>query len=67
MPADVPADAAKNWADVMQKVGNSKDFADYISSNVAAMHVLAPGAFNQFLETQESLYKDMLMRLGIIK
>jgi putative tricarboxylic transport membrane protein len=67
MPGDVPADAAKYWADVMQKVGNSKDFAKYISSNVATMHVLAPDAFNQFLETQEALYKDMLMRLGVIK
>jgi putative tricarboxylic transport membrane protein len=67
MPADVPADAAKYWADVMQKVGNSKDFADYISSNVATMHVLAPAEFNSFLETQETLYKDMLMRLGILK
>jgi putative tricarboxylic transport membrane protein len=67
MPGDAPADAAAYWADVMQKVGNSADFADYISSNVATMHVLAPTEFNNFLETQEALYKDMLKRLGIIK
>lgn len=67
MPADAPADAAKYWADAMQKVGNSKDFANYISSNVATMHVLAPSEFKSFLDTQEALYKDMLKRLGIIK
>lgn len=67
MPADVPPEAAKYWADVMQKVGNSKQFADYISSNVATMYVLPPAEFNAFLETQESLYKDMLKRLKIIK
>ena len=67
MPADVPPEAAKYWADVMQKVGNSKEFADYISSNVATMYVLPPEKFNAFLETQESLYKDMLKRLKIIK
>ncbi len=67
MPADVPPDAAKYWAGVMQKVGNSKEFAKYISSNVATMHVLPPAKFNMFLETQEALYKDMLKRLGVIK
>jgi putative tricarboxylic transport membrane protein len=49
MPGDVPADAAAYWADVMQKVGNSEDFANYISSNVATMYVLAPTEFNNFL------------------
>jgi len=67
MPADVPREAAEYWAGVMQKVGNSPEFAEYIKSNVATMYVLSPDEFASFLDTQEKLYKDMLTRLGVIK
>lgn len=67
MPKGVPAEAVAYWQGVMQKVARSKAFQDYITSNVAATHVLGGGDFVAFLEAQETLYKDMLIRLGQLK
>ena len=66
MPQDAPQEAVDYWTDIMNKVGESPTFKDYISSNVATLNVLTGDAFMAFLEEQEQLYKDMLKRLGII-
>jgi len=67
LPGDAPPEAVAYWSGVMQKVGASAGFKKYISDNVATMYVLKGADFTGFLETQETLYKDMLMRLGVIK
>ena len=54
------------WQGVMQKVASSKAFTDYIKQNVATMHVVSGPEYTKFLETQETLYRDMLKRLGTI-
>ncbi len=64
LPAGVAPDVVAYWADVMRRAAETKAFKDYISINVAALHVLGPPQFNAFLETQEKLYKDMLEKLG---
>jgi putative tricarboxylic transport membrane protein len=63
MPKEAPQEAADYWADVMLQVGKSDAFIDYIKSNVATMNVLTGNEFVDFLEKQETLYKDMLARL----
>jgi tripartite-type tricarboxylate transporter receptor subunit TctC len=50
----------------MQKVAASKAFTDYIKNNVATLQVVSGPDFTKFLESQETLYKDMLKRLGKI-
>jgi putative tricarboxylic transport membrane protein len=67
MPADAPAEAVEYWSGVMEKVGTSKQFNDYIKANVATTHVLVGNDFEKFLENQEVLYRNMLKRLGVIK
>lgn len=64
MPKGVPAAAVAYWQGVLQKAAASKQFKDYISTNVATMHVLAGPDFSRFLTEQEAVYKDMLSRLG---
>lgn len=64
MPKEAPQEAADYWADVMLQVGKSDAFMDYIKSNVATPNVLTGNEFVGFLEKQETLYKDMLERLG---
>jgi putative tricarboxylic transport membrane protein len=64
MPKGVPADAVAYWQGVMKKVAATKQFKDYISSNVATLHVIAGPDFARFLSDQEAIYKDMLNRLG---
>ena len=64
MPKGAPADAVAYWQGVLKKVAATKQFKDYISSNVATLHVIAGPEFERFLGEQEAVYKDMLTRLG---
>jgi putative tricarboxylic transport membrane protein len=64
LPQGVPAESISYWENVMRSVTRSKAFKDYISSNVAAEHILPASDFKAFLETQEALYRDMLAKLG---
>ena len=64
MPKGVPAEAAAYWQDVFKKVAATKEFKDYIASNVATLHVIAGRDFGDFLAKQETVYKDTLGRLG---
>jgi putative tricarboxylic transport membrane protein len=66
LPKNVPPDALAYWQGVMQKVAASKAFTDYIKNNVATLQVVSGPDFTKFLESQETLYKDMLKRLGKI-
>ena len=66
LPKGVSADALAYWQGVMQKVAASKAFNDYIKQNVATLHVVGGTDFTRFLESQETLYKDTLKRLGKI-
>ena len=66
LPKGVSADALAYWQGVMQKVAASKAFTDYIKQNVATLHVVERRRLHRFLESQETLYKDMLKRLGKI-
>ncbi len=63
MPPAAPPEAVTYWNDVLRMVAETKAFRDYITSNVAALHLLGPADFRQFLETQEALYKQMLASL----
>jgi putative tricarboxylic transport membrane protein len=63
LPGGAPPEAVAYWQDVMRKVGETKAFKDYISSNVAVVSLMGPAEFRQFLETQEALYKKMLAGL----
>lgn len=64
MPKGAPAEAVAYWQGIMGKVAQTKAFKDYITSNVATLHVLPGRDFAGFLEQQEKLYRDMLERLG---
>lgn len=64
MPKGAPAEAVAYWQGVLQKVAATKQFKDYISSNVATLHVIAGKDFARFLGEQDVVYKDMLKRLG---
>lgn len=66
MPKGVSADALAYWQGVMQKVATSKAFTNYIKQNVATLHVVSGPDYTKFLESQETLYKGMLKRLGVI-
>ena len=44
--------------------GDLRDDTNYISANVATLHILHGPEFKSFLEKQEGLYKDMLGKLG---
>ncbi len=63
VPKDIPADAMKFWSDVMKKVTASKEFKEYVATNMATEHVLIGADFQNFLAQQETLYRDMLRRL----
>lgn len=67
MPQGVSDEAVAYWLGVMEKVAASSEFKNYIKSNVATNHVLLGEDFTAFLESQETLYKDMLKRLGVIQ
>ena len=64
MPKGAPVDAVAYWQGVLKKVAATKQFKDYISSNVATLHVIVGPDFERFLGEQEAVYKDMLTRLG---
>jgi putative tricarboxylic transport membrane protein len=64
MPKGAPAEAVAYWQGVLKKVAATKEFKDYISSNVATLHVIAGQDFTGFLDKQETVYKDLLGRLG---
>jgi putative tricarboxylic transport membrane protein len=63
LPPAAPAESVAYWQDIMKKVGETKAFKDYITTNVAALHLLGPAEFKTFLESQEALYKQMLASL----
>lgn len=63
MPKGVPPEAVAYWANVMKRASESKSFKDYIKNNVAQEHVLMSADFQKFLETQDALYKEMLVSL----
>ena len=64
MPKGARAEAVAYWQGVLKKVAATKEFKDYISSNVATLHVIAGQDFTGFLDKQETVYKDLLGRLG---
>lgn len=63
LPPAAPPEAVAYWQGIMAKVGETKAFKEYITTNVAALHLLGPAEFRTFLETQEALYKKMLASL----
>jgi putative tricarboxylic transport membrane protein len=60
MPKGVPADAAKYWEDVIQKVVATNTFKTYLKDNAASEAPIAGAAFETFLANQEKLYRDLL-------
>jgi putative tricarboxylic transport membrane protein len=60
IPKDAPAPAAKYWEGVVQKVAASPQFKTYLADNVASEATVAGEAFEQFLSTQERLYRGLL-------
>jgi putative tricarboxylic transport membrane protein len=60
VPKGAPAEAAKYWEGVMQKVVASPQFKAYLRDNAASEAPIAGAAFEKFLATQERLYRDLL-------
>ena len=60
IPKGAPAEAAKYWEGVMQKVAASPQFKAYLKDNAASEASIAGASFEQFLANQERLYRDLL-------
>jgi putative tricarboxylic transport membrane protein len=60
IPKDAPAEAAKYWEGVMQKVTASPQFKKYLTDNAASEAPIAGAQFVKFLDDQEKLYRDLL-------
>jgi putative tricarboxylic transport membrane protein len=60
MPKGVPADAAKYWEDIMQKVVATNAFKSYLKDNAASEAPIAGAQFEAFLANQEKLYRELL-------
>lgn len=60
VPKGAPAEAAKYWEGVMQKVVASPQFKAYLKDNAAQEAPLAGAQFEKFLANQERLYRDLL-------
>lgn len=60
MPKGAPAEAAKYWEGVMQKVAASNSFKAYLKDNAASEAPIAGAQFEAFLANQEKLYRELL-------
>ncbi len=60
VPKGAPADAAKYWEDIMQKVVATNTFKAYLKDNAASEAPIAGAAFETFLANQEKLYRELL-------
>jgi putative tricarboxylic transport membrane protein len=60
IPKDAPAEAAKYWEGVMQKVVAAPAFKAYLKENVASEAPIAGANFEKFLADQEKLYRELL-------
>lgn len=60
IPKGAPADAAKYWEGVMQKVAASAQFKAYLKDNAASEAPIAGKDFETFLANQEKLYRELL-------
>jgi len=60
IPKGAPPEAAKYWEGVMQKVAASSQFKAYLKDNAASEATIAGASFEQFLASQERLYRDLL-------
>src|SRR5919107_1449198 len=59
IPKGAPAEAAKYWEGVMQKVTASPQFKTYLKDNAASEAPIAGAQFVKFLDDQEKLYRDL--------
>ncbi len=60
IPRGAPAEAARYWEGVMQKVVAAPQFKAYLKDNVASEATLIGADFEKFLTDQERLYRDLL-------
>jgi putative tricarboxylic transport membrane protein len=60
IPKGAPAEAAKYWEGVMQKVAAAPAFKAYLKDNAASEAPIAGANFVKFLDEQEKLYRDLL-------
>ena len=60
IPKGAPPEAAKYWEGVMQKVAASPQFKAYLRDNAASEASIGGASFEQFLASQERLYRDLL-------
>lgn len=60
VPKGAPAEAAKYWEGVMQKVAASPQYKAYLRDNAAQEAPIAGAEFEKFLASQERLYRDLL-------
>jgi putative tricarboxylic transport membrane protein len=60
IPKGAPADAAKYWEDIMQKVVATNSFKAYLKDNAASEAPIAGAQFEAFLANQEKLYRELL-------
>jgi putative tricarboxylic transport membrane protein len=60
VPKGAPAEAAKYWEGVMQKVVAAPAFKAYLKDNAASEAPIAGANFVKFLDDQEKLYRDLL-------
>ena len=65
MPANVPPEAVRYWAEVMRKVADTPAYRDYVESNFATWDYRGPEEFRNFLEEQEAIYSETLEQLGV--
>jgi putative tricarboxylic transport membrane protein len=60
IPKGAPAEAARYWEGVLQKVVASPQYKTYIRENVASEAPIPGQQFEKFLAEQEKLYRDLL-------
>ena len=60
VPKGAPADAAKYWEGIMQKVEATPAFKAYLKDNAASEAPIAGAQFETFLANQEKLYRELL-------
>ena len=62
IPKGAPAEAAKYWEGVLQKVAASPQFKAYLKDNAASEAPIAGANFVKFLDDQDKLYRDLLKK-----
>jgi putative tricarboxylic transport membrane protein len=60
VPKGAPAEAARYWEGVLQKVVASPQYKAYLRDNVASEAPIAGQQFERFLADQERLYRELL-------